>query len=339
MIRKTGEAEARPGRGVSTKGGFLALFLVLCAASLYGFYSNRVSTTRDPLRLGEVGFRRQTRTFNEVLWGDERRFSLEFVNNGNKSIQIEAVDSSCGCTTINGASLQGRIVEPGDSIEIAMSMVAGKNPGPKRSTITLKDSSGGTYTTQALMQVVGTWRVEPDVLDFGTVFLDGDGKGVTKTAHFESSDDQLLSVKAPSVPWLRVRTTHSSGRVEILVHVLKDELPVGQYSATIRIETSSGVKPHGVIFVRARGEYELVSSPASVLLVGAGSETVDFFDRSGGRVRVLKARSNHEAVRVEVLRNGAIRIQKESVEPIGEVVSVSITDERGRTRTIFVSAL
>jgi hypothetical protein len=102
------------------------------------------------------------------LKADARTFVAEaryrFTNAGESAVDIEQVQSSCGCTT---AQLERRHYAPGESGEIVAQFTVGERVGPQTKTIAVKSSDSGEWTTLTLnVDIPEVLRMQPASLDW-----------------------------------------------------------------------------------------------------------------------------------------------------------------------------
>jgi len=291
---------------------------------------------------GYVGFEPAEIDLGDVPWARTIPFRLVLVNRAKESFTVVSAQSTCDCTVIDQRSYEGRIVNAGDSLPIDLTIDTQKNPGRKLRRVEVTASTGRTYSASVMLNVVGTWSVQPDTIDFGDVLLDGSEAPEDRLAAYDSPADELLEVSAPGVAWLECyaapRGEGEAQAHEILFRVLKERLPPGSNNATIVVRTSNTIKSTAAIYVKARGTYQLISRPFEIHLVGSTPVTVEFFDRHGQAQRIVVAECANTAVRIQIQPDGSLEICNSSGRALPEVISVRVTSSEGLSRTLDVSA-
>lgn len=287
---------------------------------------------------GFVGFQAAEIQLGDQLWGRSIALQLRFLNDSAQALTIDSVKSCCGCAIVEVASYEGQILAPGEALPVDVVLSTGHNPGQKKRAVHLDLTSGQRHTAAIHLNVYGTWKVTPEVLDLGELPFEQPPQYVERLVVFESRADELVEVSAPALPWIQCHVAKRAGsRRDILVRILKSELPAGQNSVSVVVRTSNAVKPAGVIFVRARGVHELASVPAPVVIVGAEQRPVEFFDRSGKRARIASLEIEGDGVRGKVLDGGGVVLWREGSQRFPEPVLVRVVDEIKRYREFRVS--
>jgi hypothetical protein len=324
------------------RGRLLAFGLIAVAvagAYVYGRFRGADRAGAQADQGGYVGFEPAQIDLGDQLWAQVVPVTLTFVNRGTSGLTIESAHSSCDCTVIEGGAFQGRAVTPGESLPVDVKLDTQKSPGLKARRIDLTAASGVRYSAVIRVNVVGTWSITPDALDFGEVVLDDGEDDPRATVLYESDTDNLLDISTSGAAWIEVQPNPADqGRIEILVRLVKARLAAGQNSASLVVGTDCALKPSAVVFLKARGVHELAISPTQVLLVGTKPVRVECFDRTGARVRLVSADAASGAIRVDVLPNGAIEILNSTTGPLPEPIAVRVVDDRGRSRVFPVSA-
>jgi len=311
---------------------------VSASAYVWGRYSGQRSDPGAVESDGYIGFDPVEVDLGDQTWNDVVPFQLTLVNHGTAPITVDTVESSCDCAVIDVAEYRGRTVGPGVALAIDVALHTSTNPGLARRRISAKTVGGERYSASVTLNVRGTWSISPDAVDFGDILLDAADSPDAKTVLFESSSDALEAVESAE-PWVACGVdVGDGGLTTVNVRVIREQLPFGQNSASVVVHTSSALKPTGVLYVRARGVHELISSPQHVLLVGDEHQRIDFSDRAGQRVRLVAAESGSDALEVQILDDGAIEVWNTTGRPVPESIAVRVTDVAGRSRVLRVAA-
>ena len=222
--------------------------------------------TPDEPRGGFVGIEPAELDLGTYLWGETVPFELTFINRSREPITLVDGRSSCGCTLLNKDGFVGATVGPDTELIIEGMIDVQMIPGAFARRVDLVTDTDRTYSAVVHLEVVGTWTLAPDVLDFGELVIDADTAPVADVLTFQAAQEELLDVTALSAPWLSVHRADRNGdRTDILVRVYPERLPPGQHSAEVTVRTTCAVHPTGRVFVKARGVHGLETRPASVL--------------------------------------------------------------------------
>lgn len=192
-------------------------------------------------------------------WNQRVPFQLALVNDTTRIVEVAAIETPCGCTLIDRSSIVGRPVPGKGRVIIDGTLDTQVADGPKERAVMVVLTSGERLRSRLTVNVVGSWRVSPDLLDFGQIAIDGTPESCERWLRYSADSDLHLGVRTDYLPpWLSVFRFPSDGfSSDILVRILPDLLPDGQSSADITLETSDPDKPTGVIFARAIGVRKL----------------------------------------------------------------------------------
>lgn len=275
-----------------------------------------------------------------IPWNDKVEFQLTFVN-GSHPITIRSVQSSCDCTVVEAGRYRGVILAPHGSLSIDAMMNSGTSPGPKRRRITMYDEDGGVWASDVDIFVEASWSLLPAVVDLGDVVFDAGDTAISSFATFSSEADELISIDDPGVPWLTTRVSDGrrTGTREILLTNRKDQLTPGVQSASVLIQTSSLVKPSGAIYVKLRAIHDRTSLPPAPTVIGRTPVRVEFFDRTGARVRIVSAVCDSPHIQVANDDSGAVSFKNPGGAASPEPVQVDIVDSQGRSRRMLIPVL
>ena len=150
---------------------------VLAVAALIGYFAGAIvpsDTTKGVVaqRLG-AGFEPTVMNLGEQAWGRVLEFPLTLVNRSDKSLVIASAEPSCGCTVISSDWLAQKI-PPRGRFQFNISLETLTNPGPKKRVVSVTFESGKSVSTTIVLDVVGTWTLDSDTVDFGRFVLGGE---------------------------------------------------------------------------------------------------------------------------------------------------------------------
>lgn len=97
----------------------------------------------------------------------QARVSYAFTNEGDQTVVIEKMESTCGCTT---PALKDKEIEPGESGEITVVFDFGSRRGSQHKTVTVH-TSDGTHRLQLRVEIPEAITISPRVLRWS---LEGD---------------------------------------------------------------------------------------------------------------------------------------------------------------------
>jgi hypothetical protein len=180
---------------------FGVIVAAVAGAYVYGRFHGADRSSAQAEQGGYAGFEPAQIDLGDQLWAQVVPVALTFVNRGASPITIESAQSSCDCTVIEGGVFRGRRVTPGESLPVEVKLDTQKSPGLKARRIDLTAASGARYSAVIRVNVVGTWSITPDALDFGEVVLDDAEEDPHATVLYESATDNLLDVSTSGAAW------------------------------------------------------------------------------------------------------------------------------------------
>jgi hypothetical protein len=145
-----------------------------------------------------VGFAPASIHLGERLWNERIPFELTFTNSGPEAVTLTRLETSCGCTLINGEQIEGATVEPDAAIRIAGELLTETAVGEKRVEIKLWDDRKATYRAAITAMVRGTYRISPDAVSVGGIRTDSDVPP-ERVLRFESIDVRVAGGLLPKI--------------------------------------------------------------------------------------------------------------------------------------------
>ncbi|MBI5865723.1 MAG: DUF1573 domain-containing protein [Planctomycetes bacterium] len=289
-----------------------------------------------------------TMQLGDLTWGRPVSGTLRLTasNDLTGPILIASLDSSCGCTVFQ-EELVGRALSPGEAVDLEFQFNPGIHVGEKSSRISVVASDGTVATATIAATVRGTWRIDTDQVDFGTVCVDcpnmqspSEERALERTVQFTAAPDALLSVNPPTATWLSVDIGEQRGlETEIHLTVRTDRLPSGLNAASAMLQTTSQDRPTGVIAVRARGVRALEPSVHRVVLHGVTPLEITVSAYGGAAVNLTRAESDDAALEIEIVEPDRISIRNR-LGDVGERADrVVVHTEGGASCEIWVLRL
>lgn len=200
--------------------------------------------------------------FGTILQGDKVAHRFEVENQGDATLKIHKVKTTCGCTV---AKDYPRELAPGKSGELLVSFDSNHKRGPQTKGITLFTNS--EPSAQYVLQLKGVVReliaVDPGVCNFGVV---PQGRVVTREMTLANHSDQPvhLQVVEPADAHFKVSvadaTVPAGGETKVSVEFSSTtDRPVFANLAEIR--TDHPRVP--VVTIRIRARVEVPKEPAA----------------------------------------------------------------------------
>lgn len=273
----------------------------------------------------------------QVPWGTNSSHRVMLTNEAPHAIRVRAVEATCGCTTLNDAALTQSEIAPGASVPIEFNFRAGTIPGPKDSTIRVVLADGTQVMVDVSADIVGTWSVTPDRLDFATVSISGQAEKIVQTLEYSSDAHELVDVRVSGGGWLRVLEAPRGQRAgTIRLELDPARAHVGPNVTSLIVETRCDAKRAGAIPVRVKGLAPVVASASRVFLAADDQREISFTDAFSQPVNLRSAVPEHEALAADV-RGSVVVLRWVSEPPEALIVAVTVTDEGGNSCRLWVS--
>ena len=283
-----------------------------------------------------VFFDPPTMDLGRQIWGIELPFQTVLRNDGEKPITIDSTKKSCACT-VETQDYKGRTLAPGESLPFDLTLQSRFQLGPRTEYFSVTFASGETAECNFAVDVVPTYRVEPEEIDFGAIEL-GDSGELSQVLTFKSEfDHQVVGQPEVNADWLQAAAAKRESSTEILVRALKNKLPPGASTANLVITTDDPVKPQVSIYVSAHGVQALSPDPQHVFLMGREAQHVRLLDPAGQAVVVVSAEPDDPAIGVMIAADGTIEVSNKSGAVIPQTITVRVKDQRERCARFLVS--
>jgi hypothetical protein len=241
-----------------------------------------------------------TLTYGEVSPQDTPEKTIEITNNGDESLAIDKIASSCFCTVVKTVSL---VVAPGDTATIPVKLdLAEYGSNTIKSYVTLR--SNAVNEPVARVEVTGTVipevLVEPAEIDFGTVKR---GQAVSKAVFIRRNNVETfeaLNITAPE--GLAAAGREVDGDYAVVVEFTPGD-DSSRLNSDVIVETNIGRTPEIRIPVRANvvGVECTLEPKVVVFEKGRPGDAVGIVEVVGTHdLRVLEAQCSTDAFRAEV---------------------------------------
>lgn len=243
--------------------------------------------------------------FGYVLPKSVNRFTFQIWNDGEKPVEIAAVQPGCKCTTVN--DLVGTTIEPGKYVELEAQLDAAIATGPKGSDIKiLIDGYGTALECRMRAEVSLPVRIVPGYIN---AVRGGPEQGILNVESTDRQPFRICSVggMAPEIQDFDPAT--DSPRAKYLLRYDLTKFPAGQIPRYLVIETDHPDCPVADVLVR----HDSVRFPPGIrgtrdLKVGAGlietGTSIEFdieFNLGREPLTISGARSPNENLKLELV--------------------------------------
>jgi hypothetical protein len=209
--------------------------VVFCAALLPSSLLSQEIEYITP-RLIDLGRIREDGIIEQTIW---------FVNNKEKSVTIDRVRSSCGCTA---ARLGDKTFPPGDTASVGFSFNPRGYHGTVRKVVTVIFKDGGIPDGKFVVQadVYSDLDVDPRYLNFGAIPMQPDTV-LTQWLSLMNNSEKSIAVKKIYTNDDLVRASPDAAEIpagkEQLIRVDISANRTGRYTFYVHIQTDSPTKP------------------------------------------------------------------------------------------------
>jgi hypothetical protein len=172
--------------------------------------------------------------------------TLRFLNTGNKTVTIERVRSSCGCTT---TTLDIKKIAPGDTGFVSFALNTRGFKGVLRKTITVVFEEDKLNPLEFSIQatVYTNWETTPRYIHFYRISFNPDTT-LSKILEIENYSDHIIKVLKIQSGDPKIRVSPASGAIQsgrkLFVQVQMTPDQVGTMHNTIDILTDDEHKPN-----------------------------------------------------------------------------------------------
>ncbi len=205
--------------------------------------------------------------FGSVEEGEKVNIEFNFTNTSDKTITINKIKPSCGCTA---ADLKQKVFEPGQGDTIKAIFNSSNRSGIQHKTLTVDtdDPDNPTYRLQFKGEVVSKVYATERILQFGDLM-----QGDTKTLEFA-----IVNISGEEVKVLSTQSTAGAVKIEVkdpekytdpksnregvripVSVTIPSDYPVGRLSANLSVQTDYTSRPNFIVVMNGniRGELSL----------------------------------------------------------------------------------
>lgn len=254
---------------------------------------------------------------------------------------MESVSASCDCAVFDRDAWRGvEIAGGGAAIEVTGEIHTGLHSGRLSRTVTLRTASGREFRADIILDVIGTWAVSTDNVDFGTLEFDSPDVAAPEfVVHFAPNPDSLVGSPVADVPWLTcVSKQLPGGGIDVLLRVVPDRLTQGVNVGAVQLKTTSSCRPNASISARITAVPAIVATPPAVFLVGSERRLVRITDRDGRPVPIVGIDVSCPSLKVQPLDSGTIEVRNSEGTSLMEAATIRVSDRTGRVVSILVTA-
>lgn len=271
--------------------------------------------------------------FGEQDWGQKLRGGFALYNQRDEALTINSIESNCGCTVLDDYS--GFVVEAGGVLPVSFTLDTQLSRGPKTRVVTVSLASGEKVTVTVEVDVKGTYDVAPAFLEFGDVHLAREEERALVVVLTSSRGRTVREVKT-NCRWAEVRVATRSGRYEILVRLLRENLAPGWSTGQLLIVTDDDKVPTVSVPISVKGVQDLTPTPSHVFLTGRQKKRAIFVTGSRKKASLVSASCSHPGITASV-HGAELELHNSTGRPLEDTVTVFVTDAAGHVGRVLVS--
>ena len=256
VVTAVGGLSVRPSAPSSLRRLVIAAAALLCAAAC-----NQPAREAPP-SAPHIAFDDPTFDFGQVEQGNKVAHEFVFHNTGGTDLAIDNVRTSCGCTA---AVTSAKVIPPGQSGTIRATFDTSNVFGKKRKTVTVYSSD----PAHAVSTLLITGEVTVDVIaQPSDVYLARIGRGQkgSQEVHIVAKDGiAATAVECNSAiiqPEMHELPGDPGGQV--ISVTVKAGAPLGRFSETMTVKTTSAAHPTLVVPVVGVVEGDVTTSPTQI---------------------------------------------------------------------------
>jgi len=206
--------------------------------------------------------------FGNVAVASKTEFRFPIHNTTGRTLHVEAVRTSCGCTT---PTVETPYIEPGQTGSIIAKFNTDTHRGQKGATLTVVIRQ--PFYTEVHLRVEGYIRQDmvfsPGAVDFGKQSV---GQELTRTAKilYAGRSDWAVVDVLSSKPWMSVNVKQESrsgqSATYLLTVTLAPNAPAGFFRDELIVVTNDRSKPRVPLMICGELESDLTISPQSIAM-------------------------------------------------------------------------
>lgn len=310
----------------------LYIILTLCAVLLTVLTlpcpSVRCEETPQ-LQTPKIVFEETEHDFGEIPQGSNVTYTFTFNNDGEGTLEIGKLKTSCGCT----AALASRDkLEPGDKGEVKVTFTSGKFKGNITKTVTVPSNDPKNPEVALHIKAVVKVDIEitPNSLNFGDMPRGSSATKVLTLTKLDGTKIKIVKIesKSENITASIENETEEKSSYNVNVTLSTGQLP-RVFAEKLKIYTDSTIQPVLEVFIRARVTGDVVVTPQSIFLgsIIQGETKSSAIIISNGtsaplKINSIEAKPEYISTSQETLKDGeeyrvTVTLSKEA--PIGTV--------------------
>ncbi len=199
-------------------------------------YSEVSASTQHPA----IFFKNPDFNFGQIYKHQKVEYVYKFENQGNDTLKIIKVKTSCGCTA---AILTNDTIPPGETGEIKVTYSSGSSSGNVKKTITVQSNDPNTTKFRLTIsgEIISDLIIKPEYIDFGSIPAGGNASE-TVTIKSQTKPDFKIKKITPSKPLVDATIAGKENGEYIVKITLKQNSVIGRFSGGIYLETNSKIQ-------------------------------------------------------------------------------------------------
>lgn len=277
----------------------------------------------------KIVFEETEHDFGEILQGSNVTHTFTFKNDGEGTLEIGKLKTSCGCT----AALASRDkLESGDKGEVKVTFTSGKFKGNITKTVTVP--SNDPKNPEVALHIKAVVKVDIDItpnsLNFGDMRRVSSATKVLTLTKLDGTKIKIVKIesKSENITASIENETEERASYNINITFSAGQLP-RVFAEKLKIYTDSAIQPVLEVFVRARVTGDVVVTPQSIFLgsIIQGETKSSAIIISNGtseplKINSIEAKPEYISTSQETLKDGeeyrvTVTLSKEA--PIGTV--------------------
>jgi hypothetical protein len=286
-----------------------------------------------------IGFTSDSIDLGEAPWHTAAPFELRFYNGTERQLTVASIESSCGCTVLEVPASEQPVIPGKSALLIPGVLHTRGETGSKEYKVRVVTREAGEYTCSLVIDVFGTYKVEPREIDFGKVRRGAlPNTGSVREFVFESSIDEVVSDPTADVDWIRCRraaTCEASVRYEVMIDPTR--LRFGLQTGTLCLETSNPDCASACVRVRVLVIRELTAVPEEIYLSPGEDHRVEIRDANGRLVEARRVEGYTQGIAVQIVDGGLVEVVADTAARPIAWQRLLVSDSLGRQAVVAVS--
>lgn len=293
-----------------------------------------------PAQSGFVHFDPPHVELGELPWNSVLESEAVLRNDSAIEVAVETARTGCACVNFKPSDYAGRRLPPGQTLRIPLSIHMGTRAQRREADLEVLMSNGVVHHFAASFEVVATYEIWPERIEFGDVDLDLDETlGESSVVSFRSPTAQILQVST-DVPWLSAARADVDEQVQIAVQVNRAALPHGRNVASVAVLTDDPYRPAYYIQVVANGQAAVRAVPGVVVMRQREWSGVRFLGPDGNSVTIAEVENGPSHLLIEkapVRGSLSLQVRDSSAATPAGTDTIHVRLANGRSARFFVA--